>query len=109
MAKLNLRSSQWIVDENNNIIIGEGRARILEHIEKTGSMNQAAKMMKMSYKAVWSKIKATEKHMNARIVHTDRKDGSRLSQDGKELLKKYKLLKAQCVSADDKIFGGIFR
>jgi len=108
MSKLKLRSSQWIVDEDNNIIIGEGRAKILEHIEKTGSMNQAAKMMKMSYKAVWSKIKATEKHMNACIVHTDRKDGSRLSQDGEELLKKYKLLKAKCVSADDKIFGGIF-
>ena len=109
MAKLKLRSSQWIVDENNNIIIGEGRARILEHIEKTGSMNQTAKMMKMSYKAVWSKIKATEKHMNACIVLTDRKEGSRLSQDGKDLLKKYKLLKAQCMSADDQIFSGIFR
>jgi molybdate transport system regulatory protein len=109
MAQLKLKSSQWIVDENNNIIIGEGRAKILENIEKTGSMNQAAKLMKMSYKAVWSKIKATEKHLNACIVHTDRKDGSRLSQDGKKLLKRYKLLKAQCMSADDKIFGGIFR
>jgi molybdate transport system regulatory protein len=83
MAKLKLKS--WIVDEDNNIIIGEGRAKILEHIEQTGSMNQTAKMMKMSYKAVWSKIKATEKHINACIVHTDRKDGSRLSQDGKRL------------------------
>ena len=109
MANLKLKSSQWIVDENNNIIIGEGRAKILENIEKTGSMNQAAKLMKMSYKAVWSKIKATEKHMNACIVHTDRKDGSRLSQNGKELLKKYKLLKTQCMSADDQIFGGIFK
>ena len=109
MANLKLKSSQWIVDENNNIIIGEGRAKILENIEKTGSMNQAAKLMKMSYKAVWSKIKATEKHLNACIVHTDRKDGSRLSQNGKELLKKYKLLKTECMSADDKIFGGIFK
>ncbi len=109
MAQLKLKSSQWIVDENNNIIIGEGRAKILENIEKTGSMNQAAKLMQMSYKAVWSKIKATEKHMNACIVHTDRKEGSRLSQTGRDLLAKYKLLKAQCVSADDKIFGGIFR
>ena len=108
MAKLKLKSSQWIVDEDNNIIIGEGRAKILEHIDKTGSMNQTAKLMHMSYKAVWSKIKATEKHMNACIVHTDRKDGSRLSQEGKELLDKYKLLKAQCMSADDQIFGGIF-
>ncbi len=109
MAQLKLKSSQWIVDEDNNIIIGKGRAEILENIEKTGSINQTAKMMQMSYKAVWSKIKATEKHMNARIVHTDRKEGSRLSQTGRDLLAKYKLLKAQCVSADDKIFGGIFK
>ena len=109
MAQLKLRSSQWIVDADDNIIIGEGRAKILEHIDQTGSMNQAAKLMKMSYKAVWSKIKATEKHIDACIVHTDRKDGSRLSQEGKDLLKKYNLLKTQCMSADDKIFGNIFK
>lgn len=109
MQNLRLKSSQWIVDTDNNIIIGEGRAKILEHIDRTGSMNQAAKLMQMSYKAVWSKIKATEKHLNACIVHTDRREGSRLSQAGKDLLAKYKLLKTQCMSADDKIFGGIFR
>ena len=109
MTKLKLKSSQWIVDEHNNPIIGKGRMEILENIEKTGSINQTAKIMKMSYKAVWSKIKATEKHMNTCIVHRDRKDGSRLSQDGKELLNKYKQLKAKCISADDKIFTGIFR
>ena len=80
MKNLKLRTSQWIVDEQNNIIIGNGRAIILENIEKTGSINQAAKAMKMSYKAVWSKIKATEKHLNTTIVHTDRKEGSRLSK-----------------------------
>ena len=109
MAKLKLKSSQWIVDDDNNIIIGKGRAEILENIERTGSINQTAKMMKMSYKAVWSKIKTTEKHMNTCIVHTDRKEGSRLSKAGKDLLAKYKLLQAQCISADDQIFGGIFR
>ena len=108
MAKLNLKSSQWIVDQDNNIIIGKGRAEILENIEKTGSINQTAKIMQMSYKAVWSKIKATEKHMNTCIVHTDRKEGSRLSQTGKDLLAKYKVMKTQCMSADDKIFKGIF-
>jgi molybdate transport system regulatory protein len=109
MPKLKLKSSQWIVDKDNNIIIGKGRAEILENIERTGSINQTAKMMQMSYKAVWSKIKATEKHMNACIVHADRKEGSRLSKEGKDLLAKYKLLKTQCITADDKIFCGLFR
>jgi molybdate transport system regulatory protein len=108
MAKLKLRSAQWIVDEHNNIIIGKGRADILENIQRTGSINQAAKVMKMSYKAVWSKIKATEKHLNIKIVHADRKDGSSLSIEGKELLENYKRLKNKCMSADDKIFSSIF-
>ena len=108
MPKLKLRSSQWIVNEHNHIIIGEGRAEILRNIEKTGSINQTAKLMKMSYKAVWSKIKATEKHLETRIVHTDRKEGSRLSEEGKELLEKYGRLKQECMSADDKLFRHIF-
>ena len=108
MPKLKLRSSQWIVDEHNNIIIGNGRAEILKNIEQTGSINQTAKVMKMSYKAVWSKIKATEKHLDTRIVHTDRKEGSRLSREGKELLEKYRRMKKECMSVDDKIFSCIF-
>ena len=108
MAKLRLKSSQWIVDEDDNAIIGKGRMEILDNIEKTGSINQTAKMMKMSYKAVWSKIKATEKHLDTLIVHTDRKEGSRLSKEGKELLEKYRLLKKECLSADDKLFRRIF-
>jgi len=82
---------------------------ILEHVENTGSINQAAKMMKMSYKAVWSKIKYTEKHLNTKIVHTDRKTGSRLTKEGKDLLKKYRLLKKKCMMADDKIFNDIYK
>ena len=68
MVKLKLKTSQWIVDDQDKIVIGKGRMEILENIETTGSINQAAKTMKMSYKAVWSKIKATEKHLNIRIV-----------------------------------------
>ena len=97
------------MDEHDNPIIGKGRMEILDNIEKTGSINQTAKMMQMSYKAVWSKIKATEKNLNTCMVHRDRKEGSRLSRAGKDLLVKYKLLKVQCMSADDKIFSGIFR
>jgi molybdate transport system regulatory protein len=108
MAKLKLKSSQWIVDEHDNAIIGKGRMEILENIEKTGSINQTAKVMKMSYKAVWSKIKATEKHLKTTVVHTDRKEGSHLSTEGKELLEKYRLLKKECLSADDKLFRSIF-
>ena len=108
MVKLKLRSSYWIVDEYGNIIIGKGRAEILKNIEKTGSINQAAKVMKMSYKGVWSKIKATEKHLNQSIVHADRQEGSHLTRQGKELLEKYRQLEKKCLASDDEIFSNIF-
>jgi len=108
MAGIRLKSSQWIVDEHGNIIMGKGRMEILESIENTGSINQTAKILKMSYKTAWSKIKSTEKHLNTKIVHADKKSGTRLSKEGKELLKKYRLLKKKCIAEDDKIFREIF-
>jgi molybdate transport system regulatory protein len=57
MAKLKLKSSQWIVDEHDNAIIGKGRMEILENIEKTGSINQTAKVMKILTKRFGAKLK----------------------------------------------------
>ena len=108
MVSFKLKSRQWLVDENDNIIIGDGRREILENIEKTGSLNQTAKVMKMSYKGVWSKIKATESSMNLKLVETNKKRGSHLTKEGKDLLKKYNILKNKCKKADDEIFNSIF-
>ncbi len=108
MTRLRLRSRQWIVDEQDRIIMGEGRKEILETIEKTGSINQTAKIMKMSYKGVWSKIKVTEEYLNLNIVHADRKMGTRLTREGKELLEKYRVLKEACLKEDNRCFKTIF-
>ena len=108
MALLRLKSRQWIVDERDRMIIGEGRKEILETIDRTGSINQTAKLMKMSYKGVWGKIKATEEYYKIRVVHTDRKAGTRLTTEGRALLEKYSLLKKRCVEAENRIFSDIF-
>ena len=109
MVSLRMRSRHWIIDERENIIIGDGRKEILENIDRTGSINQTAKLMKMSYKGVWSKIKATENYMKVKLVHADRKRGSCLTKEGKELLAKYSLLKERCLKEDKKIFDAIFQ
>ena len=108
MTTLKLKSSYWIVNERNQIVIGKGRMEILDNIEKTGSINQAAKKMRMSYKAVWSKIKFTEKHLNVKIVDADKKTGTRLTKAGKNLLENYRRMHDKCVAADNSIFESIF-
>ena len=108
MTSFKLKSRQWIVDEKGRIIIGEGRLEILDNIERTGSINKTAKLMKMSYKGVWGKIKATEKYLHLTVVDTDRRSGSSLTKEGKKLLEKYRLLKKRCLEAEEEIFNEIF-
>jgi molybdopterin-guanine dinucleotide biosynthesis protein B len=108
-VELKLKSSQWIVDAKNRIVMAEGRMNLLEAIVATGSINQAAKAMRMSYKSAWSKIRTTEAHLKTKIVHSDRSRGTQLTTAGQELLGKYKRMKLQCVIADDGIFESVFQ
>ncbi|MFO8088673.1 MAG: LysR family transcriptional regulator [Desulfatiglandaceae bacterium] len=109
MKTLKLRSRHWLVDEHNRIVMGEGRRTILENIEKTGSINQAAKLMKMSYKGVWSKIKVSEEYLQIRLVDTDRTRGTSLTAEGKALLEKYITFKRWCEREENAVFDRIFR
>jgi molybdopterin-guanine dinucleotide biosynthesis protein B len=105
---LKLQSTQRIVDEKNRIIMAEGRMALLEHIVETGSINQAAKLMKMSYKSAWSKIRSTEKHFKIKIVSSDKSTGTRLTKAGEDLLQKYRQVKQECLAGDDAAFHAIF-
>ncbi len=107
-VKFKLRSSQRVVDGNNRIIMAEGRMALLEAIVETGSINRAAKSMGMAYKSAWSKIRSTEKHLQAKIVHSDKSQGTRLTQTGRDLLQRYRQVKALCLTSDDMIFESVF-
>jgi hypothetical protein len=58
--KVCVKSKVWLEDREGRIIFGLGRMRILRAIDRCGSLNAAAKDLKMSYRAVWGKIKVTE-------------------------------------------------
>ncbi len=105
---MKLRSTQLLVNENGDIIMGTGRMRILESIDRTGSINKTAKELNMAYKTVWNKIKATEEHYQKPVVLADKIDGTSLTPEGKSLLVLYKKLKDRCIIEDDRIFKEVF-
>lgn len=108
MTAVRLKSRHWIVDDQDRIIMGEGRRAIFENIDKTGSINRTAKLMKMSYKGVWSKIKASEDYLQQRLVETDRSKGASLTAEGRELLDRYISFKRWCDREEKVVFEGIF-
>ena len=52
-----IRSKVWIV-HNDKMLIGDGRAKLLDAIHRTGSLSKAASELKISYKKAWKLIKS---------------------------------------------------
>ncbi len=106
---LRLRSRQWIEDGEGNILIGEGRARILEIIDRTGSINKTAKELGMSYRGVWGKLRSTEHAIGFKFVSSEGRSGSRLTVEGRNFLARYLEMKKQCTEFEDRLFDEFFR
>ena len=57
MSNLHLHGRLWVPLDGRNFL-GRGRVELLERIRATGSISQAARAMKMSYKAAWDAVDA---------------------------------------------------
>ncbi len=55
-----IKSRIWI-EVDNNVLLGEGRVRLLKAIEETGSLSKAAKSLNISYKKAWTLVDAVNK------------------------------------------------
>jgi len=68
IKRVSVKSKVWLEDRHGRIIFGLGRMRILSAVQKCGSLNAAAKDLKMSYRAVWGKIKVTEEALGKPLL-----------------------------------------
>lgn len=103
-----LRTKIWIADQNEEVIFGMGRVKILEAIEQHGSINAAAKALKMSYRAVWGRIKATEERLGRELVIRTTGGaaggGSALTPYARELIGTFKSFRREVLDQADKRF-----
>lgn len=98
-----IRSKIWIEDDTGNVVFGMGRYRILSAIQRLGSLQAASKELKMSYRAVWCRIKASEERIGAVLVERVG-NGSRLTPYAENLMKQYKRLRVILLDESDEVF-----
>lgn len=109
---MKVRTKVWIDDDHDNVIFGSGRVCMLETVDRLGSMNMAAKELKMSYRALWGRIKSTEERIGSKILATKpgggKGRGSVLTPTGRTLLENYKQLNESIIKISDNEFKKIF-
>ncbi|THB73481.1 MAG: LysR family transcriptional regulator [Desulfobacteraceae bacterium] len=109
---ITLRTKTWIVDENKDTLFGAGQLKILETIERTGSISAAAKEMKMGYRSMWGRIRKVEQRTGKSLLirHKGGSDGGRseLTEDAKLMVSRFKALQQRIDDAAQDIFHAIY-
>ncbi|MDJ1472625.1 winged helix-turn-helix domain-containing protein [Xanthocytophaga flava] len=94
MQKFKLNGRIWIEGEER--FMGIGRMELLEHIQRTGSISQAAKAMQMSYKRAWELVSSMNTQASKPLVITqtggEKGGGAIVSEEGEKYLAFYKEL-----------------
>ena len=75
-----------------DLFFGPGKARLMEYIEETGSMQEACTKMELSYSKASKMMKKAEKQLGFKLLERriggSGGGGSKLTEEGRELLKK---------------------
>lgn len=109
---LTIRSKIWIEDSANQVVFGAGRLYILEAVARHGSIHAAAQELHMSYRAVWGKIRATEKRLGqpllSRKTGGQHGGGSELTPFARLLIERFEKLQSVIRASADELFQDLF-
>jgi len=96
----------WL--EEGEHVFGEGLFALLREIEQEGSINRAARNLRMSYRQAWGRIKKAEKRLGFKLLLTrtggQAGGGAELTPQGKKLLESYTRFRQQVKEAIEEAF-----
>ena len=68
---------------------GPGMVALLRAVEKTGSLQRAARSMNMAYSKAWRIVGEAEQALGIPLIYRMRKNGSSLTKEGEKMLAAY--------------------
>lgn len=99
-------------DASDTPFMGAGPAWLLRGVERTGSLNLAARELEMSYSKAHKLVKTLESAMGTPVLSVSRggnlRGGSVLTPQGRKFLERYEALEAGVKSAAQKLFEKTF-
>jgi molybdate transport system regulatory protein len=68
MERTQVKTKLWLVNKDDEPIMGEGKVSLLEAIRKEGSLNKACKQVNISYKHAWLLLKEIEESVREPVI-----------------------------------------
>ncbi|WP_445405015.1 winged helix-turn-helix domain-containing protein [Acinetobacter vivianii] len=102
MSKPRLKMHLRILSDEQ-IAFGPGKAELLEAIQRTGSISQAAKSMDMSYRRAWQLVDTMNQCFQSHLVETQtggtHGGGAIVTELGQVILKKFRGMEQQAIQS----------
>jgi molybdate transport system regulatory protein len=96
--------------------LGPGKAELVEHIGRTGSISAAAREMGMSYRRAWQLVESLNDTFNEPVLTTAiggaRGGGARVTPFGRRLVARFRAMEGKAsaaIAADLRYFTGHLR
>ncbi|MCH8161050.1 MAG: LysR family transcriptional regulator [Chloroflexi bacterium] len=93
--ELEPRIKLW-VEKDGHLVLSDYRVRILQLVEETGSLAEAAERLGLSYRRVWGKVREIERNLGLSLVESEvggaGGGSSSLTEDGQRLIALYQIL-----------------
>ena len=96
--------------------MGPGKAELVEHIARTGSISAAAREMGMSYRRAWQLVESLNRAFREPVVETAiggrRGGGARVTRYGKRLVARFRAMESRAsraIAADLRRFAADLR
>jgi molybdate transport system regulatory protein len=87
-----------IVDDEDTIVMGPGKADLLEAIARHGSIRAAAEELRMSYMRAWTLVRTMNAAFRSPLVEKERggsaQGGAQLTDRGRKVLALYRKMEA---------------
>ncbi len=100
-----IKSRIWI-ETGDNVLVGEGRIRLLKAIDAEGSLSKAAKSINMSYRKAWTLLDAVNKSAKEAVVTKtvggQKGGGTEITPYGKKLIAAFENINKKCWAFLDK-------
>src|SRR5579871_1024784 len=105
------RLKLWL-ERDGRVAFSDYRARLLRHVQDSGSLAQAAAAMGLSYRRAWGKVRELEANLGLAVIESDvggvGGGRSRLTPAGAELLARYEQFTAAVTAAVEALYAEHF-
>jgi molybdate transport system regulatory protein len=107
-VRYELRPRIRIVDDDGTIVLGPGKADLLDAIARTGSIRAAAGELGMSYMRAWTLVKTMNAAFRKPLVEKERggaaQGGAQLTPAGQKVLQLYRRIEEKAARAAEPLW-----